>query len=196
VADAFIGLGDIKIRVYDNGDGTHSFATATATGTGGGSGGVIVAIKTAAVVQAAAYSQNDLVGGKLTFTNAMRTSGGSGILRGFVMGDQAANGSSVTYDLILFDADPTGTTFTENGPLDIADADLNKIIGVLRLNGTGSVGDYIAMVDNAVLVGRVEQPLKASGSANLYGALIVRSATVPTYAATSDVFLTLLIEQN
>lgn len=152
-------------------------------------------IKTAAVVQAAAYSIDDLVGGKLTFSSAARYSGGSGRIKGIVLGDQAANAATVKYDLYIFDADPTGTTFTENAPLDIADADLNKILAVVPMDGTGGVGSYILNVDNAVRVSRLDVPFQCSGTANLFGALVIRGAA-PTYAATTDVFVTLVIEQN
>lgn len=152
------------------------------------------AIKSAPTVQAAAYAAADLVGGKQTFTSAARVPGGSGVIRGILIGDQAANSAANSvYDLIIWDADPTGTTFTENAVLDVADADLNKTIAVVRFDGV--VGSTLfSLSDNAVLYKAVEIPFQASGSANLFGALIARGA--PTYAATTDVFVTLLIEQN
>jgi hypothetical protein len=154
----------------------------------------VAAVKLALTVQAAAYGAADLVGGKLTFASVARVSGGAALLRGVVIGDQASNSAANSvYDLILFDSDPTGTTFTENSPLDVADADLNKIIGVVRFDGVAGT-TLFANADNAVLFKVVELPLQLSGSTSLFGALIARGT--PTYAATTDVFITLLLEQQ
>jgi hypothetical protein len=154
----------------------------------------LTAVKLALTVQAAAYAANDLVGGKLTFTSAVRVSGGSGIIRGIVIGDQAANSAANSvYDLIFFDSDPSGTTFTENAALDVADADLNKIIAVERFDGVAG-STLFTNADNQVVYLPTEIPIQTSGSTSLFGALIARGA--PTYAATTDVFVTLLIEQN
>jgi hypothetical protein len=149
-------------------------------------------IKVASTIQAAAYAANDLVGGKQTITSPVRLSGGSGKIRGILIGDQAANSAANSvYDLIVFDADPSGTTFTENAALDVAD--LNKIIGVVRFDGVAG-STLFTNADNEVIFKAVEIPIQASGSANLFCAMIARGA--PTYAATTDVFLTFQIEQN
>jgi hypothetical protein len=151
------------------------------------------AITNSAAVQAAAYAAADLAGGKRTWANAVRISGGSARIKGILIGDQAANSAANSvYDLILFNSDPSGTTFTENSPLDVADADLSKTIAVIRIDGVAGV-TLFTNADNQVLFKQVDIPITLSATTTLYGALIVRGG--PTYAATTDVFVTLQLEQ-
>lgn len=150
-------------------------------------------VKLALTVQAAAYAAADLVGGKLTFTNVTRLAGCGVTIKSILIGDQAANSAANSvYDLILFDSDPTGTTFTENSPLDVADADLNKIVAVVRFDGVAGT-TLFTNVDNNVIYKAVEIPV-APTTTSLFGALIARGG--PTFAATTDVFITLNVQQN
>lgn len=126
------------------------------------------------------YADNDLVGGKLTMLLPK-----SGIIETVVLLDQA--NQSAALDLVLFSADPTGTTFTNNASLDINDTDALKIIGVLRF----AASDYGSFADNAVAT------LRGCGFAYvsegpLYGALLSNGAT-PTYVATTDLLLTIYV---
>lgn len=132
------------------------------------------------------YASGDLIGGKLTFTNALLRSGGTGTLKTLVLVDQAKQAAAV--DLILFNADPDGTTFTDNVALDIADADMAKIVGAVSI----PAANYFAFSDNNVAVVKdIGLVVKAaSGSSTLYGALVSRGT--PTYAAATDLALKLV----
>jgi hypothetical protein len=157
-------------------------------------GNFLVELSDSSAVQAAAYIANDLVGGKRTFASAVRLSGGSGLIKGVTIVDQAANSAANSvYDVIIFNSDPTGTTFTENSPLDVADADMTKIVAVIRLDGVAGA-TLFTNVDNNVLFKAVEVPYVASGTTSLFAALIARGG--PTFAATTDVVVKLQMEQN
>lgn len=202
------GVGKVRSRCSAISSGSASVTLcggvdAAAVGYGP-SGGTTISRKVTSIavdaqVQAAvAYANGDLVGEKLTFANAVPASGGSCYLRGVIIRDQAANsaGANSTYDLVLFNSDPSGTTFTDNSPLDIADADIGKILTVVRLSG-GAGLDYFPFVDNVLNVAASDQLgdlLIASGGTSLFGGIITRGT--PTYAAITDVFVTLLLEQN
>jgi hypothetical protein len=95
--------------------------------------------------------------------------------------------------VIIFNSDPTGTTFTENSPLDVADADMTKIVAVIRLDGVAGT-TLFTNVDNNTLFKAVEVPYVASGTTSLFAALIARGG--PTFAATTDVVVKLQMEQN
>lgn len=130
-------------------------------------------------ISTSAYADGDLIGTKLTFTAALRSSGGaSGALQSATLTDLAAQNAAI--DLILFNADPTSTTFTDNAAFDIADADLSKVVA--RVAFTAS--DYFSFADNSVA--QVDSlGLGLSGpSRDLYGALVSRGT--PTYATASD----------
>ena len=85
-------------------------------------------------VDTSAYASGDLVGGKLTFTNALKSITGSGYLVSVIMMDQSAQ--AIDFDLVIFREDPTGTTFTDQAAFDVADADNSKIVAVVSLGST------------------------------------------------------------
>lgn len=142
-------------------------------------------ITTAITVEAAAYATGELLGGKLTFSNAL-PGNYRAVLRSVQLVDQA--NQKVDIDLVLFSSDPSGTTFTENSALDIADADLLKVVGRVSIDAA----DYVSFADNA-LATKEGLALPIEGKSNtFYGALVCRGA--PTYAAVSDLQLTLALE--
>ena len=143
-----------------------------------------------------AYATGDLIGGKLTFSGAFVNAGASGILHSLVLATKAPQ-TDKNLELVIFDQDPTGTTFTDQAAFDPADADLTKILCRILLDGTD---DYSAFSDNAIyskaglgIVVRAEPDI-AGVSGNLYGALVARSD--PTFAAAADVTITLHILQD
>ncbi len=138
-----------------------------------------------------AYADGDLIGGKLSFSNASRFSAGSALLQNALLVDKAAQSANI--DLILFDADPTGTTFTDQSAFDVADADLDKIVAVIRF---GSYGDWVTFADNGIAQytppGGV--PIKLTTGTTLYGALVSRGT--PTFASSSDLKARLVLVQD
>jgi hypothetical protein len=133
-----------------------------------------------------AYTAGDLVGGKMTFANVIRAASESSILRQVIITDLAMQ--SAELDLILFDADPSGTTFTDNAAFDIADADLVKIIGILTL----AAADYAAFVDSSAGIITSQLGIVPASGTSLYGALVTRGT--PTFAGTTDVTVRLVLE--
>lgn len=141
-----------------------------------------------------AYASGDLIGGKLTFTNALRPTAGSGYLVSVAIADKAAQ--AVDLDLVLFRQDPTGTTFTDQAAFDPADADLGKVITVVNF---GSSSRFAYNDNGTKFVGSLAIPLQGLTSANLtqgtiYGALVARGAY--TGASSSDLTVTLGVSQD
>lgn len=89
-----------------------------------------------------------------------RSQTGSGVLQTVCLQDLSAQSGAV--DIIFFDSNPSATTFTNNVALDIADADIAKIIGFVSITSS----DYSAFADNVV------------GQKNNIG-LVLKSATAP-----------------
>lgn len=139
-------------------------------------------------VDTSAYASGDLLGAKLTLSSAIRTSGGTGIIESIVLTDLAKQNAQI--DVVFFDSNPSATTFTDNAALDIADADLEKIIGHVTIYAS----DYISFSDNAVATVRnLGLAFQASGSDDIYACLVVRGT--PTYAA-DDLALRVTILQD
>lgn len=137
------------------------------------------------------YSTGDNVGGLLTFTDALDKSQ-TGVLMSVTISDKA--GQTGALDLVLFDSNPSSTTFTDNGALTVNDADLVKILGVVAVVSA----DYHAFADNSVAsVAGVGLPLQLAGASDqtgqqipaLYGALVARGTI--NLASTSDLQVSL-----
>jgi hypothetical protein len=130
-------------------------------------------------VTAGAYASGQDVGGKQTLTALTCPQTFTGILVSAQLIDQAKNGTA--YDLVFFSGNPTGTTFTDNATLDIADADMSKISAIVNLATTDAFG----FNDNGTSYkGNLSIPLSSTAGV-MYMAIVARGA--PTYAATTDV---------
>lgn len=127
------------------------------------------------------YSNGDAVGAVLTFNNAVRTSGGSGIIQSVSIFSKVAN--TVEMDLLLFNAAPTAPT--DNAAFDLQTADYSKLIGVIPVTEWTSVGTAPCIGQN---VGR-GQPIKPATGTAIYGVLVVRGTL--NLAGASDIVVTL-----
>lgn len=129
-----------------------------------------------------AYTAKDAVGGLLTFANAVRETGGTGVLMGVTVLDASLQMPSM--ELVLFDR--TFTAAADNAIFSPSDADLANCLGVVAINS------WAAFEDNAIAqVSGVSLPIVLSGT-SLFGQLLTRGT--PTFVATSDisVFVTVL----
>lgn len=126
-------------------------------------------------VNTTAYANNDLVGTKITVAGELPAEGM--ILVGVILHDLDSQAAAL--DLVLFDSNPSGTTFTNNSALDIADADLPKVAGVVSI----PAANYRAFADSSVAtVKDFVLPIRPVSSGTFYAALASSSAT-PTYSA-------------
>ena len=122
------------------------------------------------------YASGEGMGGKLTLSNAIRVAAGSGLLQSITIHDLSNQKGAL--DVIIFNADPSGTTFTNNAALDVADADLIKIIGYVSIYAS----DYISFADNAVATkSGLAMPVDIAAGRDLYACVVSRGT--PTYTA-------------
>lgn len=140
-----------------------------------------------------AYATGELIGGKLTFSPAVRSQTGTGYVVSVKVVDLSAQAADL--ELVIFSENPAATTFTDQAAFDIADADVSKVVAVVAL---GSASRF-AYADNGVkYVGSLLIPVQArSGDTftkTLYGALLSRGT--PTFAGASDLTVTLGISQD
>lgn len=157
-------------------------------------GGWTKTLKTAAVIDTGAYTSGDNIGGLLTLSNATRSGGGGpgqggGLIQVVRLVDQDNEKREI--DIVFFDENPTGTTITNNVALDIADADMAKVIGHVTILAT----DYVSYADNAIAT-RTGLGLAfslASGT-TLYAAMVIRDT--PTYTATTDIAVAVVVLQD
>lgn len=149
-------------------------------------GGSSVVVAVTPTITGGAYSAKDAVGGLLTFANAARVSGGSGVVHAVTIIDNDSEAAELV--LVLFDQ--TFTATADNAPFDPSDADLANCIGKITISST----DYQAFNDNAVAqVRNVGLPFKLTGT-SLFGQLMCTGG--PTYTAVSDLTIKLHILQD
>lgn len=140
-------------------------------------------------VDTSIYAAKDCIGGLMTFSTSVCGPVKHGYVTAAMVSDKSDN--AVEYDLLCFKSSPAGT-FTDQAATDPADADLLLALPVINLAST----DHFSFNDNGVssLAGLKSQVWSAStGSTpgNIYCALVSRGT--PTYAAASDVTVTLAI---
>jgi hypothetical protein len=137
-------------------------------------GGKAFQVSVAPTVTAGAYGANDVLGAKMTLTAAARVSGGSGVLTGISMFDEGPNGVVDTIGVFIFNADPSGSTFTDNAALAIVDADGPKIIASALLDEIYDTGD-----GQFICAKNLNIPYVCSGSANLFAVAVQRGTWAP-----------------
>lgn len=145
----------------------------------------VVRLQVTPTISTTAYAAKDNVGGLMTFSNAVRASGGSARLEAVQVVDKDQERTSM--DLVLFDR--TITAPTDNAAFDPSDTELGYCVGVVPIYG----GDYHDFNDNAVANKMVGLEFLLNGT-DLFGVLVARAT--PTFTATSDLVVTLTIAQE
>ena len=136
-----------------------------------------------------AYAAGDLVGDRLTFVDYDGPKTISGRVTSVTVVD--LNSQAAELDLVLFDEAPAGTVYTNNSALDIADADMHAIAGVVSVLPAA----YNSFADNSVACVRGQDiTFRLRSGTSLCGALVSRGT--PTYAADEDLMVKLGIEQD
>ena len=100
---------------------------------------------------------------------------------------QRSSGVTPAVDLVLFSANPTGSTITDHSAVAIVAADLGKVVGVMHLTDATALGSTSVMQSQ-------QQALPfilAAGSSTLYATIITRSTAVLT--STSDMTVTIQV---
>jgi hypothetical protein len=135
-------------------------------------------IRPTIAVTAGAYAAGDVVGGRITLTNAMRTSGGTGKLTDLLI--TTADGELFECTVLLFDA-ATASAIGDHAKL------LARIPVV--------AADYATLgADGVAHLRNLGVGVAAVGSANLI-AYVVATAT-PTFAATTDLAVAFKFDRN
>ena len=149
-------------------------------------GGEGIRIQVTPTISAAAiYAAGDAVGGLLTFANAARVTGGSGVIKNVLLIDDA--GQDAALELWLFNA--TFTAMADNAAWAPSEADLRKLICVIPT----SDGAYYAAGTPSVCDIECARAYNVTGT-SLFGQLVTRGA--PTYTATDDISVSISLMQD
>lgn len=128
---------------------------------------------------AGAYSAGDVIGGRLTLTNAMRITSGTGILQNIIL--TTADGETPELWIPFFDS-ATASSIADNAAFAWGSGDHAKFLGAVHVETAdwqtrGSDGVYDS--------GPLARIVAANGSRNLYA--YIMAVGTPTFGATTDV---------
>lgn len=139
-------------------------------------------------VTATSYSTGYDIGGKKAWTNAARVYTNGLTIESVALGDRNSTGKNV--NLIVFNANPTATTFVDNVALTINDADLSKIACVIPLTSHQSFVD-----NNVTYQGNIGCALNLGASGTtMYTTMIAAEAV--TYGTANDLNLSITYFQD
>lgn len=144
----------------------------------------VVRLAATPTISTSAYAIKDAIGGLMTFSGAVRASGGSGVLMAVQVVDKDQELKAM--DLVLFDRSITAPT--DNAIFAPTDAELANCIGVVP------VGAYADFSTNSVAYANNVGLAFVLNGTDLYGVLVARDT--PTFTATSDIVVTLTILQD
>jgi hypothetical protein len=146
--------------------------------------GAWTTLTAAPAVTAGAYSANDAVGALMTFTNAVRATGGHGKIHTLTFTDLGVTANVL--NLWLFS--DSIAAIADNAAFDPSDAELLTCVGVIPL----VAADYLVATDNqALTMENVGFVFNCTGT-SLYGQF--ECVGTPTYASTSDIKIRLQVE--
>lgn len=144
-------------------------------------GGNTVVITPTITVDTAIYAAGDSIGGKITLTDAMRVSDGSGVLSGLTLLDRSNQKPAL--EIFIFDSNPTNATITDQSAFAFSTDDL-KVIAKIVVAST----DWTTINSKATAeLANLNRVVKASGSANLYAAIVATGT--PDFVAGTDLQL-------
>ena len=124
-------------------------------------------------IAAAAFTANDVVGGKLTLAGAVRMVGGKGKITSIKIVDTSKQNANLL--VFLFGADLAGI-YADNSVEAVTAADWLKWIGTIKILAT----DYEQMANASLVDLRFDMPVEAASGLNLYALIITLSAATFT----------------
>ncbi len=170
---------DASGKLYTVADVTGPIALSAGETFIGQVGGETRTIRPSITVTAGAYSAGDVVGGRLTLTNAMRVTSGTGVLQDILM--TCADGEAPELWVLLFNA-TTASSIADNAAFAWGAGDHAKLVGFVHIAPEDWItigGDTVCPKENLGIV------VEANATTNIYVYLV--TVGTPTFAATTDV---------
>lgn len=184
------GTGTGVLRVAQVSDGTGRLATLD-TLTSGNTGGFTTLTQSTVVMSVAgAYATGDYMGtttAPQSFTSAVRTSGGTGIIKSILISDKIAT-TNVAMELWILDR--TFTAPTDNAAWDLSDANMLFVQAVIPISTSNW---YASSAGQVYCDTNISYPIKSNGT-TLFYALVARGTT-PAFTS-ADLTITLGILQD
>lgn len=148
------------------------------------------------ITASSAYTQGFCVGGIISFLNAARVADGTGTIISIILID--ANQQNADYTLLLFDSNPSSSTFTDGALALLAPGDFGALLGSIDILNYVSIGGNISP-STARSFARIRSdiPFVLPSGTTIYGVLVLKdSSAPPTYHSTSSLSIRMWVDQN
>ncbi len=176
--------GDATNGVYVQGKSSESHV--------GEVGSNIFPISNAMTTANATTTTGQSIGGLQTLANAVRVSGAlgaggtGGMIQSVMVTFKDAIGSG-PLDVYYFNANPTGSTCTNNSAFVLADADRDKVIGIAHVSDfTSSNTSVVAQAQNQAM------PFGVASSTSIYACVVARASFAITSTANASLITRVL----
>jgi hypothetical protein len=144
---------------------------------------------TPAISTSPVYTSGDILGGLMTLSNAVRSSGGSGIIQSICVQDKNPS-LRASIDLVFFDR--SITVGADNTVWNVSDADMLNCLGIIPIGAYNTAFPATILNAFSTLI-NIGLPIVLQGT-DLFVVAIIRSAV--TYTGTSDLTFILTILQD
>ena len=139
------------------------------------------------VISVTAYTIGDNIGGLISLTEAVKHPGHGGSIRSVSLIDKLEIDAAI--DVLVFDKNPSNSTFTDNDAAVVADADVVNLVAVFPLS------TYVTLAGNSVASADTRDvPFIVFGGQTLFAAMIIRAAA--TYTTTDALQLRVLVDRT
>lgn len=145
---------------------------------------------TLAVTASSAYASGNLVGNKMKFTGILGAKK-TGILHSLCIRD-ISNTAKLPMQLIIFNADPSATTFTDKSAFTINAADKAKIMRSIPI----AASDYVTIGGVPVVDLRNLGGVIKSATQDLFACLVATGAGSGNFSATTDLNISIGVIQD
>ncbi len=141
-------------------------------------------VKVTPVVSASPdYAIADVLGAKMTFSDVAARPNAGMVLHSITMTCDVDIPAGVEVDVLIFDTDPTNSTFTDNGALAVNVADLHFLVGVAQLTTRIDLGTPACLVGTGLNI--AFETTDASG--DVFAVAVVRAAATLNLAGTGEI---------
>ena len=145
------------------------------------------------VISLTGYSVFDNIGGLMTLPGAVKHPGHGGLLRYVSLIDKLAISAAI--DVLVFDKDPSNSTFTDNDAAVVSDLDVVNLVAVFPFTGYVTLAGNSVAASNAIVSQRDQPaPFIVFGGQALFAAMIIRAGA--TYTTTDALKLRLLVDRT
>lgn len=152
--------------------------------------GIIAAKQVTPTIDTSAFASGDAMHtGIIEVANCLQYEG-SGVIESVLVTD--LDSLSTDFDILVFGEDISSTTtITANAALDVADADLVKLLGIVQVRGS----DYSAFADNSAAQVECKVPIDAQKeNRNLY--LVLVSRDTDNFSTATALSIRLYVRQD